>query len=278
MNKQSFILFFIIAPFAAQALLIKPWFSEPWEFELDTSFTYSRYRKVQNAVRPLKHASNDYLVAFDLSVVPGSAFAPEANWSYDIDLELVQTPRQSFGFRSAAAQIRYLWLNDVVGDFASVVTGVNIRGVSHTSLRDVSCPYHYYGNIELNTSIGKEWDKLQYWVARTFAFLGIGTAYRGYPWIRAHLAVEGDHKDRFQYQVFSRGYFGLGNRNKVNIQHFHGYEFIRHRSIDVGAGFRYMFELWGSLTLEYSYRVYAHSFPEHVNFLTLCYRLPFSLF
>jgi hypothetical protein len=278
MLRKKIFLFFLLFPLASHALLIKPWFSEVLEFELDTSYTYSRYRHVQDSVQPLKHASNDHLVAFDLSLVPVLGLAAEANWCYDIEVELADTPRQSFGFRSAAAQVRYLWLDDVVGDFASITTGLNIRGVSHTSLRDVSCPYHYYGNIELNAAIGKEWDRMQFWVARTFAFLGIGTAYRGYPWIRAHFAVEGDHQDRYQYQVFGRGYFGLGHQNKVNIDHFHGYEFIRHQSIDIGASFRYLFELWGSLSLEYAYRVYAHSFPEHVNFVTICYRLPFSLF
>ena len=35
---------------------------------------------------------------------------------------------------------------------------------------------------------------------------------------------------------------------------------------------------WGRITLAYTRRLYAHSFPENVNFFTIGYMLPFSLF
>lgn len=278
MGKTFLKICLFIAPLPLFALKIEPWFAEPWEFELDSCYTYSRYRHVQNAIRPLKSPSNDHLVAFDLSVTPVFGLAADAPWNYAIDLEFAATPRQSFGFRSAGGQIRYLWLDDVSGDFASVTTGLDLRGVSHASLKDISCPYHSYANFELNTSIGKEWDRWEYWIARAFAFVGLGTANRGYPWIRAIIAGEGNHHDLFEYKVYVQSYIGLGHRKKINIDHFHGYGLIQHRSIDLGASIRYIFKIWGSLSLDYTYRVYAHSFPEHVNFFTICYRLPFSLF
>jgi hypothetical protein len=153
-----------------------------------------------------------------------------------------------------------------------------MRGAPHASLRDISCPYHSYANFELNSAIGKEWEQWDKWIARTYGLVGVGMASRGFPWIRTLLVGEGNYQDRFQGQFFVLGYFGTGDRRKVNINHFNGYAFIKHRSIDLGVNLRYLFDLWGSISLEYMYRVYARSYPEHVNSIMISYRLPFSLF
>jgi hypothetical protein len=262
----------LLLPISLFALEIEPWFCNVWEFNLTSSYTYSRYRHVHNGHPQLKSASNDHVLAFDLSV------PPSPNWEIDADIEFAETPRQSMGFRSSAFQARYLWLDDVMGDPVSLTTGASIRGVSSHSLRDVSCPYHSHANFELNTSIGREWDRGFDWRVRLYGFAALGMANQGSPWARAFTTFEGNLQGAHRFGIFAEGYFGFGHRTQVPVNHFNGYASIRHQSLDAGVHYTYVFEIWGRLIFAYTRRLYAHSFPENVNFFTIQYMLPFSLF
>jgi hypothetical protein len=253
-------------------LEVEPWLDVLGQFHFEAAYAYSRYNKVQGAHPGLKHPSNDQLLAFDLGVVPWP------NWDADIDMEFAQTPRLAWGFRSVGGQVRYQWLDDIIGDPVSLTTGLNLRYASWRALSDVSCPYHSTWNAEFNASVGKEWEQMAYWVTRVFAFGGVGIANHGSPWLRGIAAVQANQKDKHQYTVFAAGYFGFGRRQDIDIRHFHGYGSIHHQSVDLGIGYRYSFGIWGSLSLEYAYRVYAHAFPAHVNWFAISYRLPFSFF
>lgn len=261
-----------------QALKMEPWLGNVWEFEFDASYLYSRFHNVSNAVPQLTSPSNNNFVFFDLGVTPLFGIDSLPTWDFQAEIEFAATPRQNFGFQSGALQARKQWLDDIMGDPVSFMTGIIARGVSHKSLRDVSCPYHSYANFELNGCIGKEWDSGADWLFRTFGFLGLGTASRGYPWIRAHLEFQGNAHDIVEYRLFAEGYFGLGNKRDVHTEAFFGWAKIHHQSIDLGLGIRYLLDVWGWLEIDYAYRVYAYSFPEHVNFAMISYHLPFSLF
>lgn len=261
-----------LLPLPLFALEVEPWFSQPWECHLISAYTYSRFTHVQNAHPQIRHPFNDQMVSFAL----GTACGP--SWAFDTEIEFVNTPVQRWGYRSFAAQGRYLWCDDIIGDPVSFATGLNIRAVSSHSLEDVSCPYHSYGNFELTGSLGKEWGRESLWVVRTFGFGGIGMANRGAPWMRLLASIEGNYDNRHRLAVFSLGYFGFGHKQTVDPDHFHGYANIAHRSIDLGAKYSYVFNIWGDLSLTYVYRPYAHAFPAHVNFITLSYNLPFSFF
>jgi hypothetical protein len=254
------------------ALQRKPWLSPIWEFELDTSYTFSRYHHFSEAKKQIERPANDQLFYVDLGV------APAADWSVDVDFEVADSPRRPFGFQSVAAQYRKLLLDDVIGDPISLTTGISCREVFSKSVKDVNSPYHSYVNVELNASMGKEWEDPPYWRMRSYLFTALGMANRGAPWVRLYAAWEHNQKDEQQWKLFAEGYVGFGHVHEVNIDHFHGYASIHHRSIDVGIAYRYLFLLWGSLSIEYAHRVYARSFPAHVNFFTVRYRLPFSLF
>jgi hypothetical protein len=260
----------LLLPLSLGALEMKPWLGEVWEFEFTPSFTYSRYNNVQDGYPPFQHPSNDHVLALDLAV------APSAHWDMALEVEFADTPRQKMGYRSAAFQARVLWTDDIIGDPVSFTTGISLRGVSRHSLNDVSCPYHSNGNLELNAALGKEWGHSYEWSVRTFGFGGVGQANRGFPWARFFAMIEGNQRDTHRFGLFSAGYFGFGNKDRVPVDHFDGYASIHHQSVDVGASYGYHFEVWGTITLAYTRRVYAKSFPENVNFFTLAYSLPFS--
>jgi hypothetical protein len=259
-------------PLTGNALEVAPWFGNIWECNFTGNYTYSRYSRVQHGDPDLKSPSNDQRFGFSLEM----PLAP--TWDLELEIEFVDTPRQKWGMRSYAGQFRYLWLDDVSGDPISLTTGFNVRGVSSHSLSDVSSPYHSNVNFELNTAAGKEWSKRAFWRMRTFAFAGVGIANHGSLWVRALAAFEGNYVDKHRYQLFANSYWGFGPDRAVNVNHFHGYAKIHHQSIDIGAGYSYLFDFWGSLTIDYAFRVYARSFPEYVNFFALTYKLPFSIF
>jgi hypothetical protein len=249
-----------------------PWFYNVWEFNFTPSYTYSRYRDVQNGHPQLKSVSNDHLLAFDLTL------SPQPQWEFAGEVEFADTPRQSMGLRSLALQGRFLWQNDVAGDPVSLTTGLSVREVAGHSLKDVSCPYHFHTNIEANASIGREWSEGFHWQTRLFALGAVGMANRGFPWTRAFIAFEKQWVCAHRLSLFTEGYFGFGPQNRVHTNRFNGYSRIRHQSIDLGASYTYIFEIWGRITAAYTRRLFARSFPERVNFFTVAYTLPFSLF
>ncbi|MGH2638465.1 MAG: hypothetical protein ACRDF4_04185, partial [Rhabdochlamydiaceae bacterium] len=112
-----------------------PWFCNVWEFTFTPTYTYSRYPDVQHGIPHDQRPSNDHILSFDFSL------PPSPQWQIDSEVEFADTPKQSMGLRSVAFQVRYLWLDDLLGDPVSLTTGGVIRGVSRHSLKDVSCPY-----------------------------------------------------------------------------------------------------------------------------------------
>ncbi len=262
----------LFAPTLLCSLETKPWFGNVYECIFDASYTYSRYSKVQGAAVQLRSPSNDQRVALDLSIPPSEM------WDVQAEIEFVNTPRQSWGYRSAAIQGRARWLNDICGDPVSLTTGLNVREVSSKSLRDVSSPYHAKFDIELNTAVGKEWSEGSHWTMRTWGFAGVGIGNQGSPWITALGVFEKNWDDHHRTLFFAEGYFGFGEKEHVNVKHFHGWGRFHHQSIDLGLAYQYHFHLYGDITVLYAHRVFAHVFPEHVNFFTIAYKIPFSCF
>jgi hypothetical protein len=272
MSLSKFFKLFLITPLSLFALDQVPWFCTLWEFTLTPKYTYSRYPRVQNGVPPQQHPSNDHLLAFDLAV------SPSPDWQVDGEIEFADTPIQSMGFRSGAFQAKYRWLDDLIGDPVSLTTGAVIRGVSSHSLRDVSCPYHSHFNMEVNAVVGREWDHGFDWRVRIFSGGALGMGNRGYPWASGFGVVEGQIRSKHRLGFSIGASFGMGPHRKVDVDHFNGYAFIHHQNVDVGVRYTYVIPIWGHLSLSYARRVFARSFPEKVNFLTVEYRLPFSLF
>lgn len=270
--KMKKALLTLLVPLSLSALDKEPWLGNLWEFHIDTAYTYWRYRHVSHGTPQLKHVSNDQLFYVDIGVCP----TPDSE--ADVDFEMAHTSERAWGFQSLGLQYRILWLDDIIGDPISLITGISVRGTNHQSVQDVNSPYHSYFNAELNASFGKEWEDPPYWRNRLYLFTAVGMANRGLPWVRGRLSFQGNQKDRRRWEVFADTYIGFGRHQTVHIDHFHGYANIQHRSIDIGGAYRFVFPIWGTFSAEYAYRLYAHSFPAHASFFTLRYVLPFSLF
>ena len=260
----------LLFPFFCGALEMQPWFGDVYEFHFLGTYSYSRFNKVQNGFPQLTSPFQANVVYLGLD------FSPSPEWSLDTDLQFADTTQQSFNFRTAAIQARYLWLDDIVGDRVSLTTGANMRITNTSSLEDVSCPS--YGNVdfEVNFSIGREFDASDYWRFRLWGFGAVGHANRGSPWVRATLAIETNYDDAHKFAFYAYGTNAYGRHTQVDINDFHGYARIREKSIDLCFRYGYRIGVWGTLRAEYQRRVLAKSYPQNVNTFIIGYLLPFS--
>lgn len=263
---------FLLLSSSASALETQPWLGNKYEFDFETAFIYSRWRTVEGAATQLGGVSNNYDLFLDLG------FTPEANCDFRAELEFADTRQMNFNWRSVAIQGRYQWLDDISGDVVSLTTGLNLRGVPDRALRDVACPYASNANLEFTASVGKEWSTDGAWKMRTYGYATIGMANKGYPWTHEMAVFQYNWKNTHALFLYALGYFGFGNEQHVHVHHFDGWGNVQHQSIDLGFTYRYKFNVWGTLSLFYAYRVFAHNYPEHVNFVGVAYRIPFSLF
>lgn len=265
--KKFFIILFI--PATLFLLEESPWLGNVYEFNFLTKYSYSRFSSVNSAVSPLKSTSNDHnlYLMLDFSL-PKSLFAAE--------IRFIDTPRQQFSFSSFALQGRYLLFDDVVGDVVSLVAGADIRGVAGKSVRDVSS--YYSGEFEArgNISLGKEFDRLEFWLFRLWALGGIGVANRGSPWLYAKVALEGNRQDKYSWALKFLFNHGYGSRTRVDIDSFRGYGYIRDKSIDILFLFRYNIFARGAIFGEYKRRLYARRCPSKRDTFTFGFNLPFS--
>ncbi len=245
----------------------KPYFSPLAEFELNSTYTYSYYNSV--AGLGSSYRSRDSDVDFNL----GLRFLPD--WEMQVEGEFLRTSHHVLSAESFAGQLRYHFLNDLTGDLFSLTSGLRLRYVTGRFLHDLSCPYASTMNLDLVTSIGKEFTRGDDWLFRFFAYLGAGIGNRGAPYFNPEIHLEFNLFRHHQFDIFSLGKVGFGGRSVERNQY--GYGNVAYRAVDVGATYRYCFAIWGDLYISYTYRPYAHDFPKRLQTFLIGYQLPFSL-
>jgi hypothetical protein len=263
------ILFSFFFSGSLNAFMEKPWISEPYSSEFFLSYAFQHYPSIANEVG-VKTSSNDNFLVSDIS------FAFMDYWDLEAEIEFDETTAKNFGFESFGIQARKMLLNDLAGDLLTFSIGNNIRIVPHGRLIDPSTPYHNVFNIELNFSLGKEWNDYFDWFYRTWLLVGLGQANKGYPWIRFNYHFQGKVRDVWEWETFAIGYFGTAGKHAIDLKTFMGYYNIGHQSIDLGLGGSYLLGIWGKISLNGAYRVYAKAYPQNAITLTLSYTLPFS--
>lgn len=266
---KPFYFYLFVLPTFVFSLEMQPWFGNTYEFSFLSKYAYSRFSKVNSAIPPLANTSNDHLLHFNLE------YPITPSIDLDTDLEFIDTPRQSFSYRSYALQSRFLISDDLVGDAVSFDLGVNARLTSERSLHDISTPYHGNFGMEGSFALGKQFDQ-NTWKFRTWGFGAVGMANKGAPWIRGCLSLEGNINETNKWALYAHAVHGYGRKTIVNINHFHGYANIREKNIDLAIKIGHRFDAWGTLSLEYRRRVYARRCPENVNTFAIMYVLPFS--
>ena len=195
---RTYFLIFIL-PILAFALEVKPWFGDVYEFSLLSKYGFSFFSDINNPTRPINRTYHKNQLYFDLEF----PFSPQ--WSTDIDLQFAESTNQNFGYSSLACQFRYLWFDDIVGDFASLATGGYVRYTARDSVDDFTCYFH--GDVEgaLNVSLGKEIDYFEYWRYRFWAYGALGLANRGSIWLEGYFGIDGNYEDKHKWSMFVVG-------------------------------------------------------------------------
>jgi len=264
-------LLLFLLPIFGWTVEVQPWFGDCLEFHFLASYAYSFFDRVNHGVPQLNSTFESNVIYLDLD------FSPTPEWSVDSEIQFADTTQQNFNFRSFAAQARYLWLDDIIGDRISLATGLSARFTNTDSLHDVSCPYHANCDIELNLAFGKEFDASEYWAWRFWGYGAVGHANKGSPWVRGIFALEANYDDQHKFGVLAEGINGYGGHTTVHTDRFDGYAKIRQKAIDVGVRYGYRLGVYGTLRFSYMRRVLAKSCPEQVNAFIFSYLLPFSL-
>ncbi len=273
-------LLLLLFPCTLFAFELAPWFTPLAEFNLRSSYSYRKDltpwpSRPHNQGQTLAQKKNfsDQLFGCNLGV----RFLP--NWDGQIETHFCER-HKSFYMQWIGAQVRRLIMNDVAGDPLSLTVGGQISFVrpSHGVL-DPYIPRYPRFSAELGLSAGKEIATLYHWRCRGYAFLGLGihTFQLSALSLRPLLCGQIKYGHQHQLEVFAQGYFDHGydpqevrDQNRLKKSHL---------CIDAGVGYSYLFEIWGSLGIRYTHRLYAKHIPsKHLKMLTVEYRLPFSIF
>jgi hypothetical protein len=260
----------VLFPLLGSAVEVQPWLGSVYEFHFLGSYAYSRFNKVQGGVPQLTSPFNVNLAYLGLDLT----FAPE--WAIDGDLQFADTTQMDFNFRTAALQLRYLWMDDLVGDPISITTGVNARATPTWALHDISCPSRSNVDFEVNCSVGKELEASPSWLFRLWASGIIGQGIAGSPWVAAIAAIETNIREQHKLALFAVGNNGFGRHSHVFVNHFDGYGRVRYKSIDLAVRYGYRLGVWGTIRAEYAHRFLAKAYPSEVNTWAISYLLPFS--
>ena len=260
----------LLFPVLAATLEVQPWFGCVYELHLLADYSYSHFDKVQGGVPALTKPFTVNLGYLGLDVT----LSPQ--WAIDIDAQLAESSEQIFNFRTAAAQARYLWLDDLVGDGLTLSTGFNFRGTPSYALRDISCPSRTNVDFEVNTSVGKEFEANPQWLFRIWGYGAIGQGIKGSPWVRAIAAIETNLFETHKLGVFAEGVNGFGRHTHLSTKHFNGYSRVRYKAIDLSFRYGLRLGVWGTLRAEYTQRFLAKAYPQDLYTWSVSYLLPFS--
>lgn len=272
MNKGIIKLFYFVMTWSTSlfALEEQPWFGNVYEFNFLSKYTYAYFSSVDKGVPALKDTIHNNLFYFDLE------FPFASQWSIDVDAHFADISHSPFHFSSSAVQVRYLWLDDIVGDAISFATGVSLRLTSPKGLEELISYYHGDVDVEGNVSIGREFEPKETLRFRLWAFGAIGLANKGSPWLRGKASLDWNNNDCNKGSIFLESISGYGRHHHVDIHDFHGYASIRHKGVALGAKYGHRFGRWGTLGFEYKRLLFAECSPKNVNYFSLSYLLPFS--
>lgn len=272
MNKVVLftLLFFSLFSFHAGATELQPWFGKNLLIECRTAYLFRHYPQLDSGGSSIPYTANDHF--FDLS----AAISPLPLLSLEAEVIGADTRQRSLGLDNVRFTARYLLLDDVAAlDPISLTIGVTASRATRIALNDLSSFHHGRSEYEFHLAAGKEISCEGFWLYHYWGLFGYGTTRNGDPWMHAIVECERNFWDCHQIGLFANSLWGTGNQD-LDPNLFTGYGPINHRSIDLGGRYTFMWECVGTLTLEYSYRVWARNFPSQAQTIVGKLMIPFG--
>lgn len=253
--------FLLFLPFFLQSFERLPWFEKDLVFYGRVQDLYQHYSRIQSTKKSFSHHADDQFVSLGLS----ASYSP---WSGDIELVFADTNHQHGRWDHCQFTGSYQWMDDIVGDFASVVFGVRYVSASKSALHDVSSFHHGQNEVELSLSVGKEQTVYDSWGSRYWGIAVFGLADHGSPWWRMEAAFEKNWQQVWALRFYANALYGMGGKS-IHPHHFKGYGPIKHRSLDMGLRLTRQTEWCGTWSLECAQRVYSRNFPKNATLIQL---------
>lgn len=250
---------------------LKPWFGNEYETEIRVRGLYQGYHRADTVCpRCYKCGNNDMFTTL-------SAAYPFRRYCGEFEATTAFTHHQNGRWDNFRITGRYQWLDELLEDPFSFVTGITLTEPFSRALHDVSSFHHSHIECELHASIGKKYGCLgsKEYIFRYWGVVGIGVGVEGSPWVRGDASFEYTSDGVNQIRGFMHTLWGAGKK-PLQPRFFKGYGNVKHQSIDLGIGYDYIMGRWGTMSVWYARRVYAHNFPEDVNLVLFQYYYPFG--
>lgn len=272
MNRRVLLYIFLCFPVLCRATDLKPWFGNEYEFEVRALLLYQNYHSIATPVRHVRqHKANDGFATLGV-LYPFKRFCGE------FEATVAYTRHQKGGrWDSFRLTGRYLWLDETRGDVINLTTGLLYTQVYSRALHDISAYHHGHIEGEANFAFGKKYGDLSSkdYAFRWWGVAGVGVADVSKIWFRGDAACEYKYKNKHLLRLLANTWWGMGHHN-LHPNHFKGYGFIRHRSVDLGVRYGWIMERYGTLSIEYARRVFAHNYPEDTNLILFEYAVSFG--
>jgi hypothetical protein len=263
-----FIGIFWVGVIQLAATELSPWYSRYLEIQPKVSYFYQYYPSICISNKTKHYPAHNQFVNMSVS-------GAYDRWSLELESNFADTRHRTWSFSDVRLTLRYQWLDDILGDSFSLVSGCTLIQDIQLAKHDISCFYHGCLEGELHVSVGKETSCQQFWVSHLWGVAALGIADEGSPWIKGEVSWDHNGWDLHDIKLSVVSLWGLG-RNNLNPRRFKGYGGIGHYSIDLAVNYHYAFEFGGILGLEYSYRLYAHNCPSQVNTFGVNFIYPFG--
>jgi hypothetical protein len=262
---------FLIFPVFCMAADLKPWYGGDYELEIRSILLYQNYDGIAAPHhRFRKHTANDVFFTFSVAY-------PFQRYYGEFEASLAHTQHQNYRWDCFRVTGLYKWLNEIEGDPFSLVMGLTIIEPFSRAVHDISSFHHGHIEGEAHLSFGKKYGCPcpKDWKFRWWDVISYGVAEEGSPWLREDAAFEHNIYDVHCLRYFLNTLWGFG-KNNLPERHFRGYGSIKHRSVDLGIRYSYIFGCDAQLSLQYARRVYAYNFPKNANLVLFEFYFPFG--
>src|SRR5689334_5856548 len=134
MLKKIFFAFLLLPAYAISTELL-PWTERDLEIQSRVTYILQTFDRVSAPHGPTRYPSNDHFLTLSLPL----SFM---QWSVELETTASKTRHHTFNMDNAKLTARYQWLDDVIGDPVSLITGISITEIFKVARHDIGVFHH----------------------------------------------------------------------------------------------------------------------------------------
>ncbi len=243
-----------------------------YEFEAKAGYEFAQSTKVSTTKGTKERSLHSN------QLIASLGFTPHPEWDAELDLSFAETSWHDFGYDSTKLAIRYLWLNDVIGDPVSLTTGISLAVQQNRFLNDLSLVRHGSFESLFHAACGKEFGFSENAYFRAWVMGAIGVANQGSAWSKGLAHINWIYDEAHFLDLFFGIEKGYGNKrlHSASRHHFPGYAHLDYHFADIGLRYDYQLTSIGKLYAQVKQRICARYCPKNTTALEVGVDVPFS--